>query len=225
MPRIILTFISVILILIYSGCSNNTSKTKDSFSKNNQEVLTNNNNQKEIKNSQEGNKKTPEVIHAPALTKNDFDINDNSISISLGEDWKGSEFLEKQGIKEIGSNFVGNPFENLRYKSYVHDFKDFKIYITDFKAIENYSISQIDVLSERFFTSRGIKIGSLKEDIQQKYGAVKSSKEDGYEVLSYSLDEYYIDFVMDKDQVKLIRLGWIPRNLEKEPESGIPKLY
>lgn len=143
---------------------------------------------------------------ASPLSKADFSVHLDNVTVSLGQPWE-PQIISALG-NALGDDFAGEvPFDDENYKFYRHTYSGFDIYSANLwwdkadKSVDDYIVAQITLNSPHYTTRRGIHVGSAADEIEQLYGPTKKERSEDEEWLSYVLAKRVISFELVNDKV------------------------
>lgn len=132
---------------------------------------------------------------ATVLSDDAFDLNGKTVSIL--DDTKGILEAVRASYTDISDTD-----KDITYYDFCTDGGDSLIHITSFKSEGKESPIELVVQTPGIKTSRGIEIGSSKEDVIAAYGQPEAG--DSKDLLKYSFDGFSIQFTTFDDCVKYI---------------------
>ena len=222
MKRIVLLGMILCMIIGSTGC-NNTKKVNESSNSveveqdkdTTEQQVEQDNSIEGIQENQENQSESKQEKEIKPLNESDFTVTDGVNTITLDSSYNNFETTETEiNTGDSEDNFVGEiTVGEYNYKTYFHQFNDFKIYISNTNYPyknddqDTYYVTQIDLLSNKFITTRGVYVGAKIDEVLEMYGEgekisdTDDQEENNDQELIYQFDNYVLSFIYNNEEV------------------------
>lgn len=170
------------------------------------------------------------------ISASDYIVNLDKVNISLGQPVSivKNEVLAKTG-KEVKLNMIGSDDHATVFGIDFPYNRDASAYVSDLNhSVRNNaeeSVSQINIYSGKYETSRGIKIGDDLHLVLQKYGndGITDTQNDGVKTLSFQYIDMALTFSFNAtnkvDSIVYVLLPWSSAIKDLQCSNNVSLLY
>ncbi|WP_275554490.1 hypothetical protein [Mixta sp. Marseille-Q2659] len=156
---------------------------------------------------------------AAALTAEDFSIQVNGITLSLGQIWNEDLMMSMPPERDRSSN-LAKPTSTYRYDRHSYDALTLVASNENYVSLQhspddNY-VGQITLINPTLATQRGARVGMTPDELERRYGPGEADEHHGESWLSWQLDDKTLAARISNGRVTLITLS----NLQPDADAA-----